>query len=69
MIVILYERIKALCKERGITISVLERESQVGNGVIGAWRSSAPRLSTLTKVAHTLGVPLSELVEGIDYEP
>lgn len=61
---IIYEKIKALCEERGISIAALEKDAGVGNGVIGKWRESAPNVDTLAKVAAALGVPLIKLLEG-----
>ena len=63
MIVIIYENIKALCAEKGVSIAAIEKESGVGNGVVGKWRESAPTLSTLEKIAKALDVPVARLLE------
>lgn len=59
----IYERIKALCDERGIPIYQLEEKAGVANGTIGAWRSADPKASTLKKVADALGVTVDELIK------
>ena len=59
----IYERIKALCDERGIPIYQLEAKAGVSNGTIGAWRSADPKASTLKKVADALGVTVDELIK------
>lgn len=59
----MYERIKALCEERGLTIKELERMAGIGNGTIGKWASAKPNLESLEKVAHALGINLTDLFE------
>lgn len=58
-----YEIIKAIADKKGMAIREVEEKAQVGNGVIGKWRESSPRLETLTAVANALEVPLSELLK------
>lgn len=57
------DKIKALCKEKGISIYKLEKELGIGNGTIGRWDKSAPNYSRLKAVANYFGVPVSELTE------
>ena len=59
-----YETIKMLCSERGISISSLEKELEIGNGTIGKWasRSSQPQLVTLLKIARFFDVKLEYLL-------
>lgn len=59
----IFENIQKLCKEKGITISELERELNFGNGVIGRWRESAPRIDNAKKVANYFGVTIEQLLE------
>jgi len=59
----IYEKIKKLADERGISIYALEKKSDLENGAIGKWRKSSPILSNLQKVADALEVPITELVE------
>ena len=59
----LYERIKALCDEQGISIMECEKRAELGNGAIGAWRTASPRISSVQAVARALGVGVSELLE------
>lgn len=60
--------ISDLCKKRGISISRLEKECGIGNGTIGGWKTSSPRLDTLKKVADYLGTPLEILLEEEETE-
>ncbi len=61
----LYDEIKKLCTEQGITIAALEKECSIGNGVIGRWRQNNPSVKHLCAVAAALNVPIDELCEII----
>lgn len=52
----IYEKILALCKSRGVTIHAVERACGIGNGVIGGWREKTPRVDILHAVANYFGV-------------
>lgn len=56
------EKIRQLCKERGITIADLEKAVKLGNGTIGKWANSYPRADNLKSVADYLGVTTDELL-------
>ncbi len=58
----IYSKIAALCKERGISISKLEKEVSIGNGTIGRWDTSSPTVENLKKVAGYFGVSMDELL-------
>ena len=58
----LYEKVKALARERGKSISRLESEAGLGNGTISGWETSSPKLSNLRKIADALSVPLETLI-------
>lgn len=57
------KKIKELCKKRGISISKLERETGLGNGIIGKWEKFGrePKYVHLKTIADYLNVPVSEL--------
>lgn len=57
------KKIEALCQEKGINISKLEKECGIGNGTIRGWEKSSPRADNLKKVASYFGVPMEELLE------
>lgn len=53
----LYERIRKLCEERGITISKLESECGFSNSTIKKWQSiSTPGVDKVIAVAKYFGV-------------
>lgn len=58
----IYDNVKQLCEKNGINISTLEKKAHLGNGVIGGWRTSVPKLNTLKAVADELKVTVDELL-------
>ena len=58
------ERIKELCKERGIAISRLERALGFANGYIGGLRKGTLPADRMQKVAEYLGVSPQYLMGG-----
>lgn len=58
----IYERIEALCKERGLSIRKLENECGLSNGSIAKWRTVSPSAESLYKVAQYLKTTVEELI-------
>lgn len=58
------DNIARLCDERKISICALERETGIGNGVIGKWRDGArsPRVDTVKRIADYFGITVDELL-------
>ena len=56
-----FERIKALCDEKGLSILELEKRAGLGNATVRGWKESSPRLDKLAAVAGVLGVSLDYL--------
>lgn len=54
-----YEKVKQVADEKKIRISALEKKAGLGNGVIGKWRKSNPRIESLKAVAKVLEVKVS----------
>lgn len=64
---IIYTRTKALCDERGITISRLETELGFSKATIQKWReSSLPMIDKLVAVADYFGVSVDYLAGRTD---
>ena len=59
----IFSKISALCKERGISIAKLERETGLGNATIRGWETSSPTVDKLKLVADYFGVSIDNLVE------
>lgn len=58
----IYKNILALCKEKNITISKLEKEIGLGNGTIGRWAKVSPSVENAKKVADFFGVTVDSLM-------
>ena len=58
----IYERVQAICKEKGMTIAELERAAGLTNGTIGKWRTSSPTVKSLQAVANVLKVKVQKLI-------
>lgn len=58
------QRIRGLCKNKGITIAELERRCGIGNGIIARWGKSKPSYERLSKVAEELETTVEYLQTG-----
>ena len=58
----IYENIVAKCKEKGISISGLEKSIGLGNATIRGWSESSPKVENLKKVADFFGCTVDELI-------
>lgn len=55
---IVFNRIKELCAEKGITITKLESLMKMSQSTIGKWRTATPTVDKLVKVAQYFHVSL-----------
>ena len=62
------ERVKAICKERHIAISRLEKDCGFGNGYIAQLRKGTFPADRLQKIASYLGVTSQYLLTGVEAE-
>ena len=60
---VIYEKIKVLCNEKGISICALEKAAGLGNGTIRGWKNSSPTIDKLQAVAKVLEVKVNKLIE------
>ena len=60
----MYERIKELCKSRGITIQDLEKTLGFGTRSIYNWSSHAPSVDKVIAVAEYFDVTTDYLITG-----
>jgi transcriptional regulator with XRE-family HTH domain len=58
-----YDKIKALCEKKKISICALEKKAGLGNGTISGWKDGSPTLDKLQAVAKALNVKVSKLLE------
>ena len=59
----IYENIKRRCKEKGISLSALEKQVGLGNGAVGKWASMNPRVDLLKRVADYFGCTVDDLLK------
>lgn len=59
----IYDKIKKLCEEKGLSIRELEIKAGIGNAVVREWNDRSPRLDILQKVAAVLEISIDELVK------
>lgn len=60
----LYKKIKKICDSKGISISRLEKDCEIGNGTIRGWEKSNPRIDSLIKVSDYLGIAIEDLLKS-----
>lgn len=58
----IYDKIKELCKEKGVSVSSVERDAGLGNGAISKWNDVSPTVSNLQAVAKVLKVKVDTLL-------
>lgn len=59
----MFDKIKALCKERGMTIAELERAADIVPTTMTKWKRISPSVDKVARVAKALGVTIEELLE------
>ena len=60
-----YENIRAIAAERGMSLQDVEREAGLGKNSIYYWKKNDPSPLSLHKIARCLNVSVQELREGI----
>lgn len=59
----IYDKIKEIASEKGISIYRIEKDLDLGNGSISKWNNSSPSATTLNSIANYLNVRLEQLLE------
>lgn len=59
----LFKNIEKKCKEKGLSISALEKSVGLGNATIKGWGESSPKVDNLKKVADFFGCTIDELMK------
>jgi transcriptional regulator with XRE-family HTH domain len=60
---VIYDNVKRVCDEKGISVGKLEKELDLSNGSICKWNESEPGIRKVQKVADYLGVSIEELLK------
>ena len=58
----LYDNVKKICEEKGISFGKIEKDLQLSNGSICKWNENEPGIRKVQKVADYLGVSIEELL-------
>lgn len=61
---LIYDRIKELCTQKGISIYRLEKDLGFSSCSICKWKTSSPSVDKVQKVADYFGVTVNYLLEG-----
>ena len=62
----IYQKIKKLAKEEGISIASLEKKLNIGNGTIRRWNEASPTLENISKIAKYFDISIDYFVEWED---
>lgn len=58
----IYDRIKDLCKAKGVSINYVEKTAGLSNGIISKWNSCSPTVENVQLVAKVLECTVDELL-------
>lgn len=64
----MYQKIKMLCKEKGISVYMLEKKLGFSTGSICKWDNSMPRADALLKIANYFDKPVDYFISSTDAE-
>ena len=59
------KNVEVLCKNRGITVSALERQLGFGNSTIAKWAKCSPTVEKLSAVASFFGCTVDDLLQAV----
>lgn len=59
----LYDKVKEVCKAKGISVSAVEKELGFGSGTITKWNKVTPNVRNLKKIADFFGKPIEYFLE------
>lgn len=60
----LYDRIRSLADEKGVSIYRIEKDTGLSNGAISKWNKVVPNSANLMKVAKYLGITVEDLLSN-----
>lgn len=58
----IYDKIKAMCEEKGVSVRQVEAAAGLKNGTISKWNDSSPTVKSLKAVADVLKVKIDKLI-------
>lgn len=64
----IYDKIKEICKAKGISVSIVEKEAGLSKAAISKWNESSPTVANLQAVAKVLNCSVNDLLEDTTQE-
>ena len=61
---VIYNKIKSICKEKGVSVSSVEKRAGLSSGAISKWNESSPTIENLQAVANVLKVNVNKLISN-----
>lgn len=58
----IYERVRAICEQKGVTVASVESQAGLGHATIRKWDDSVPRIDSLLAVSKILDVSIEALI-------
>lgn len=59
---LIYDKIKEVCKSKGVSVTSVERKAGLSNGTISKWNDVSPTVNKLNAVAKVLKVKIDTLL-------
>ena len=59
----LYDNVRRMCEQKGISVSMLEKKMEFSNGSISKWNDNEPGIHKVQKLADYFGVAIEDLLE------
>ena len=59
---LIYDKIKEICQEKGVSVRQVEINAGLPNGSISKWNDSSPTVKNLKAVADVLKVKIDKLI-------
>ena len=64
----IYDKIKEICKAKGVSVAQVERDAGLSNGAISKWNDVSPTVANLRAVAKVLSCSVDNLLEDATQE-
>ena len=58
----IYDKLKEVCKSKGVSVTSVERKAGLSNGTISKWNDVSPTVNKLNAVAKVLKVKIDTLL-------
>lgn len=65
---ILVERIRKICRKKGMSIAQMEKDLKWSQGLISRWTKNSPSIGKVMDVVHYLDISYEELLGDLDSE-